>query len=147
LAVGVVEIGGEQHWNVAVVERLAGHRRRDQLRTTRVTRGANLDLTLRSPEIGEAVGHVALARPRAGPGDVPLAGAVTGLTAHVDLGPRGCIAVGARVVALPQVGRVARRAHRVPALIPPRPVEDVAGRRLLLGVEMEPPPCGDVPAD
>src|SRR5262249_23090547 len=96
-------------------------------------------------EVGEAVSRRALAR--AGEGDVPRAGAVTGLTAHVDLGPRGRVVVGARVVALLQLGRVAGRAHRVPALIAAGPGEHVAGRRLLVGIEMEPSPCGYVPRD
>ena len=56
LAVGVVEVGVEQRGQVVVVERLAGHRRGDQLRSTRVARGTDLDLAFRaSLEIDESV--------------------------------------------------------------------------------------------
>src|SRR5262249_5596470 len=110
LAVGVVEVGGEERGQVIVVERLARHRRGAQLRPARMARGADLDLGFGAarPQIDEALGWWA-ATPSC-PGDVPFTGPVTRLAAHVDLRPGGGVTVGARVVVLAQVRRVTRGA-------------------------------------
>src|SRR5207247_10613344 len=116
-----------------------------QVRAAPVAPGPPLDL---SPGVGPVHPRPAVvprSPPRAGPGDVGLARTMAGLTAHVDLRPRRPIAIDVRLVVLLQVGRVAGRAHRVPALVAAGPVQDVARRRLLLGIEVEPAPAPRVP--
>ena len=90
----------------------------------------------------EAVRHAvvpaaaALQAPRVG--EVPGAGAVARFAPHAQLGPPGVEAVSRRDVALAVVGDVALRAPGVPVLRAAGPVQLVAGRDRLVGVEMEP---------
>ena len=66
------------------------------------------------------------------------AGTVARLAAHVWLFPVGVEAVGLRVVALLVAGGVAGDAHRVASLVAAGPVHHVAGRCLLVRIEVEP---------
>src|SRR5262245_28675804 len=60
------------------------------------------------------------------------------LATHVDLGPGGLEAVRSRVVIFPQHGRMAIRAHEVPILRWPCPVQLIVVRDLFLGMKMKP---------
>ncbi len=72
------------------------------------------------------------------PGHVPGARAVAGLARDVDLGERRAEAVFRPAVVLAEVGGVALRALRVPALGELRPVENVEVIDALARVEVEP---------
>ncbi|MNB97401.1 hypothetical protein D3C75_446280 [compost metagenome] len=74
----------------------------------------------------------------AGPGQVVLAGAVTGLAADGLLVPGGGEAVALVVVTLVEGGGVAIRAHGVPVLVTPGPVQGIAGGKALARIEGEP---------
>src|SRR6185369_12896226 len=93
-------------------------------RATRVSAGARLDLC-----VGIARGEIdgeshwrRCSRLCAGwrltlrPLHMPLAGSVTGLTAHVDARVAGAVGRAGSVVVLMQVGRMAFGAHVVPVL-------------------------------
>ena len=73
-----------------------------------------------------------------GPGDVRRALPVTGLAADIDLRPGGGEMIGRRIVVLAHAGRVALGAHEIPVLVQLRPVQEVAGADLLVGIEVEP---------
>ncbi len=75
---------------------------------------------------------------RLGPGDVRGARPVAGLTGDVELRPGRRVGVRGRRVALPHVRRVTVRAHEVPVLVGPGPVQRVGVRNLLFRVEMKP---------
>ena len=81
------------------------------------------------------------------PADMVATRTVTRLAADVDLAPGRVVGIRREVVALAQVGRVAVRAHDVPALIAARPVQRVVVPDLLVGVEIEPALPLDVPGD
>jgi len=68
-------------------------------------------------------------RQRAGarPGDMPGATAVAGFAADRDLGPARVVAVPSRLIAAHQPGRMAGRAHEIPPLVAPGPVQRIAG--------------------
>ena len=67
------------------------------------------------------------------------AGPVTGLTAHIDLLVVGIEAVVHRVVAFLDVGAVTFRTAGIPVKETARPMQRVAGRNVLVGVEVVPP--------
>ena len=119
----------------------------------RVAAGASLDLRARIPlaEIHDQPGRRGVdpgpGLPRARPLDVALAGPVAGLAADVDGVPDRAVRIAGGVVVLAQVGRVARRAHGVPGLVPPGPVQRVARRDALVRIEMEPLAPPRVPGD
>ena len=89
----------------------------------------------REPVAGVGLLPVALA---AGPRHVVRCGAVARLARDVDLGEAGRETIGLRVVALVQIGRVALRAHEVPVLLKPGPVQRIAGPQRLVRVQVEP---------
>ena len=73
-----------------------------------------------------------------GPGHVVRAGSVAGLAGDVDLGEGGGVSILLRIEVLGQIGRVALRAHEVPVLLEPGPVQRVAGPKRLVRVQREP---------
>ena len=158
LAVGVVQARRQAHGQVVVEQRFAGHRRRRQFGAPRMAGCADRDLARRAGRAEvqrQAVaGRRARRRPRRRgggrrlrPRDVPLAGTVARLATHVGLLPARGEAVGRGVVALLVAGRVAGDAHRVGGLVVAGPVHHVAGRRLLVRVEVEPALLVHVPGD
>ena len=78
----------------------------------------------------------ALLRP--GPAGVPRPLSMTRLAAHADLREARGEAVGRRVVILAHAGRMASRAHEIPVLVQPGPVQHVVVLDLLVRIEMEP---------
>src|SRR5512134_2583627 len=69
---------------------------------------------------------------------VTAAGAMTGLATHADFRPLRGVAVIGRVVLLLDHRRMAVRAHEIPVLLAPGPVQLVAVRNLLVGIKVEP---------
>ena len=76
---------------------------------------------------------------RIGERDVLTARPMTGLTAHIDLLVVGIEPVVHRVVAFLDVGAVTFRAAGIPVKETARPMQRVAGRNMLVGVEVVPP--------
>ena len=72
------------------------------------------------------------------PGEVIRARAVTRFAGNVELRPRRVERVAARVVALPEIRRMALGALEVPRLAVARPVQRIAGLDVLIGIEMKP---------
>ena len=72
---------------------------------------------------------------------------MAGLAGHVHFGPARIEAVGLRVVALLEAGGVAGDAHGVGRLVAAGPVQHVAGRRLLVGQQVEPLAFARVPGN
>src|SRR5262249_60658398 len=93
---------------------------------------------------GAGRGGLCAGRARLGPRDVRRARTVAGLARHGDLGPLRRVAVLRRLVALPEIRRVALRALVVPGLVASGPVEWVPGREPLR-VEREPALAARVP--
>jgi hypothetical protein len=155
LAVGEVQLLVEQREPVRVGERLAECRILAQRRSPRVTARARLALRA-SGERRRPGGD------RGGPCEAPLprrrerdrqrrrclartrrlhvcrSGPVARLTGHVQITPGRREALGVGVVALAQTRRVAGRAHVVPVLGRPGPVQLVGVRDRLVGVEVVP---------
>ena len=75
---------------------------------------------------------------RIGERDMFAARPVTGLTAHIDLFVVGIESVVQSVVAFVDVGAVAFRAAGIPVEESARPMQRVAGRDVLVGVEVIP---------
>src|SRR5690606_24455417 len=75
--------------------------------------------------------------------DVRGTGTVAGFAADGHLGVGGAERIRRGVVTEPDVGRMTLRAHVVPVLVRAGPVERIAGRHRLVGVEVEPalPAC------
>src|SRR5262244_3170329 len=139
LAVDVVEIRPEGLWLERVVQRPAGMLARRDAAPPRVAGGADVDLVARVAGLeGHQQSRRAAASALARPLDMPGAGAVTGLASHVDLAPLALVAVRSRIVVLLEVRGVALRAHEVPVLVAPRPVQRIVGRELFVGIEGEP---------
>src|SRR5437867_4173386 len=90
--------------------------------------------------IGTAAFGLAQSRP-----DVGFARAVTGLAVDSERGPRRGVGVSREVVVFPETRRVAFRAHQVPGVIPPGPVQGIVERDLLTWMEREPTPPAGVP--
>ena len=84
---------------------------------------------------------------RLGPFHVQGARPMAGLAAHGDLAPGGLVGVLLRVVALADPGGVALRAHHIPVLGGPGPVEPVRRGDDLVGVQRVPAFLLDVPGD
>ncbi len=141
----LVERGGQE----AVEKRPAVGDLGANLRAPRVARRAALDLASGVLEIDEQSaaprGRREIAPGRACAFDVRGARPVTRLAADVDRRPGRLVRVGRGVVALLHAGRVAVRAHRVPALVAPAPVKRVSRRERLSGVEREPTTLFGVP--
>jgi len=161
LAVGVVEARREERREVVIEERLPGAVALRDLRAPGVAGRARLDLAvlLPRPATGDGAGrrvdppgHPATlvegdrpsllrvgASRRARPGDVRRAWPVARLASDRQLGPGGRVPVARGIVALADARRMAIRAHVVPVLRAPRPVELVAVVDLLGGIEVKPP--------
>ena len=75
---------------------------------------------------------------RSRPLDVTRAGPVARLAPDVELEPRGLVPVVGGPIVLEQIGGVAFRAHVVPRLVAPRPVQRIAGPGALGRVQIEP---------
>ena len=74
-------------------------------------------------------------------------GSVAGLAADPGLGLPAVIAAGAGIVVLDEAGGVALGAAGVPVLVGTGPVEPVARRQVLIGIEMVPALALDIPDD
>src|SRR5262245_175967 len=77
---------------------------------------------------------------------------MTRFAADADLGPVRLKSIGNTVVRFAQTGGMAVRAHEVPVLRRPRPVQLVVVRNSLLRIEMKPalaafPPGAGIPRD
>ena len=72
------------------------------------------------------------------PIDMPRSLAVAGLAADADLRPGRRETVACRIVVLADAGRVALRAHVVPVLVQPGPMQDIGMADILAGIEVEP---------
>ena len=94
-------------------------------------------------QVGHGLALLAPLRPL----HVPLPRAVARLARHVGFAPARRESIGAGVVALLEAGGVATDAHRVAGLVAARPVQHVAGRRLLVGQQVEPALALAVPRD
>ena len=77
-------------------------------------------------------------RLRVRPIDMARAGAVAGLAGDVHVAPRGRIGVGAEIIVLFEVSRVAGGALIVPGLVAPGPVQRAARRQRLVRIKMHP---------
>ena len=75
---------------------------------------------------------------RACPADVSRTLSMTCLAAHADFRKARGKAIVGRIVILAHAGRMTLRAHEVPVLIEPGPVQDVVVLDLLVRIEMEP---------
>ena len=73
------------------------------------------------------------------PVNMASACAVTGFAPDAHLGKGGFEAVLRGIVVLVHVGGVALRAHVVPVLLRPGPVERIRRRNVFLGIQMKPP--------
>ena len=178
LAIGKVHRRLERSRLVEVEQRRAGLVAVGDLRPPRVALRARVDLTCgRARSAAHRPECVGIDRPRdvaafgemdreavagaSGVGrsrggarrlDVFRSRPVAGLTRDIDLTPCGLEAIGRRVVVLAQIGRVAIRAHEVPVLLAPCPVQLVAVPDVLAGIEMQPAltaggPLAGIPRD
>ena len=168
LPVGTVEPARERRDGMRVRERAPGHPLLGKLAAARVTQAAGLDLLAheRGRDVPARVARVRIDRPddtvafvepdqqtfarvialaerppallRPGPADVPRALSMTRLAAHADFREARGEAVGRRVVVLAHAGRMALRAHEIPVLVQPGPVQHVVVLDLLVRIEMEP---------
>ena len=168
LPVGTVEPAREQRDRMRVRERAPRHPLLGKFAAARVTQPAGLDLLAheRGRDVAARVARgridrpddtVALVEPdqqtlarvialaerppallRPGPADMPRPLSMTGLAAHADFREAGGKAVGCGVVILAHAGRMASRAHEVPVLVQPGPVQHVIVLDLLVRVEMKP---------
>src|SRR5262249_7162970 len=75
---------------------------------------------------------------RPGPFEVSRRRTVTPFATDVDLGPVGLESIGCRLIVLAQTGRMAVRAHEVPVLRGPRPMQLVVMRHALIGIHVKP---------
>ena len=118
-----------------------------------VATGAGPDLGLRhtgrevDAQAGRRGRRRLLFRGGARPVDVRGAGTVAGLASDVDRGPGGAVRIALHVVVRAQVGRVALRAHHVPALVAAGPVQRIVRRDRLVRIEVEPLAALRVPRD
>ena len=168
LPVGTVEPARERRDGMRVRERAPRHPRLGKLAAARVTQAAGLDLLAheRGRDVPARVARVRIDRPddtvafvepdqqtlariialaerppallRPGPAGVPGPLSMTRLAAHADLREARGEAVGRRVVILAHAGRMAPRAHEIPVLVQPGPVQHVVVLDLLVRIEMEP---------
>src|SRR5215510_2468131 len=147
LAVDVVEIRAEGLRLERVVQRPAGMLASRDAAPPRVAGSADVDLVARVASLeGYQQYRRATASALARPLDVPDAGAVTGLAPDVDLAPLALIGVRHRIVVLLEIRGVALRAHEVPVLVAPRPVQRIVGRELFVGIQGKPAPPPHVPS-
>ena len=61
--------------------------------------------------------------------------AVAGLAGNIELRPGRLEGIALRIIVALQVGRVAIRAHEIPVLERSRPVEQIIGGSLVVGIE------------
>ena len=168
LPVGTVEPARERRDGMRVRERAARHPLLGKFAAARVTQAAGLDLLAHQGgrDVAARVARVRIDRPddtvafvepdeeafariitlaerppallRPGPADMPRPLSMTGLAAHADFREAGGKAVGCRIVILAHAGRMASRAHEIPVLVQPGPVQHVVVLDLLVRVEMKP---------
>src|SRR5262249_2296996 len=164
LSIGVIERAVEERHAVRVAEGPALRAVVGELSAARVTAPARLHLAARRSRRGPLrVARLRADRPRralslverdgesfrcaiesspvallASPRDMVRSGAVAGLAGDVDLGIARGETPRRRVVVLPDAGRVALRAHVVPVLAGPRPVQLVAMGPVRTGIKMKP---------
>ncbi len=168
LAVGTVEPARDRRDDMGVREPPSRHPVLGKLAAARVTQAAGLDLFAHQGgrEVSPRVTRARIDRPddiaalvepneqpfarvlalaewppallRAGPADVPRPLSMTRLAAHADFREARGEAVGRRVVILAHAGRVASRAHEIPVLIQPGPVQHVVVLDLLVRIEVKP---------
>src|SRR4051794_16536191 len=83
----------------------------------------------------------------AGPSDMRFARAMARFAADAELAPPALIGLDFGIVVLVKVGLVTDRAARLPVLVGACPVEPVAGRNILVWIELKPAPCAYVPGN
>ena len=168
LPVGVIEPACERRDDVRVGQRPARHPVLGKFAAAGVAQAAGLDLLAnqRRREVARGVarprtdrpGHAApfvelnqqpfarvfalAERPPAlagaRPGDVPRSLPMACLAAHADFRKGGGEAIVGGIVVLAHAGGVALRAHEVPVLVQPGPMQDIVVLDLLVRVEMKP---------
>jgi len=60
------------------------------------------------------------------------------LARHVDIGPAGRISIGGELVVFIEIGEEAVGTLVIPALVASDPVQSIAGRQFLVGIEVKP---------
>ena len=139
LPIREVEVRRQQRQVIVVVERCSGIGLdlREGL-AARMARAADIEFLRLVPgaERQRLVG--VLARLRRRPGIVRRTRAMAGLAAHRQFGPVALVGARGKVIALVEACLVAGGAARLPVLVAAGPVQPVAWRRVLLGIEVEP---------